>query len=131
VFLAFAILTFWYTNGKSFSRSGEESTLYESRLSSISSLESLRDESKPQNQALDWIVNRDPLHLSFSNPSVQIRYVMTLFVMSTFPPLETENYLLMYGDMDVCDWTGVSCGSDGLIHEISLGKYQLKSSNIL
>ena len=122
------LVAFWYTNNKSFqwrgikTPSNGKSIFYESTLSTLSTLDELRNKTKPQHQAMQWIMAKDPFNMEPSDPLIHTRYVMTLIIISAYSPDNSDQLLTFFGTKDVCEWTGVGCSADGYIDKIILGE---------
>ena len=123
-FLVGVFFTFWHFKGRIVGTPKKmipKNSSYEQLFSSVSSLIDLKDESTPQAKAMQWIIEDDPVQVLSTDPRALSRYVMALFIFSTFEN-ESSNYLSWFGPRELCDWYGVECNFDGFIEQISIGE---------
>jgi len=101
------------------------------QLGNITSEHFLNDDSTPQRQALNWLVDADPLNLRFDDPNLIQRYVLAVLYFA----LGESRFLKRAGWMsgtDVCEWPKVECGRLNFeTGESSVTKLDLHGMNLI
>jgi hypothetical protein len=125
--------------------------LIENFLRIVSNPVDLETEGTPQNLAMTWIIELDPLQLCPQDDNLIQRYVMAVFYYSTrggrwlecSAPTEFDDQeaiesanmgcdiIVPGGKSDAwltpsleCEWGGVACNDDGFVNRIDFGKKQ-------
>jgi len=89
------------------------------RLRSISDLTLLNDESSPQAQAQDWIINEDVTTDPDDDMLVQ-KYVLAVLYLSLHGSGWTSNSSWMDANTSECEWFGVHCTEHGHVKSLEL-----------
>ena len=109
-------------------------------LQSVTRLEVLDDEDSPQYAALDWISEKDVLHLDPLDGDLVARYACAAFYFSvddwSTPRARSEGNFSEFhstwlSERHICDWSGIQCKEDdGISSEVTVTKFHFDAGYV-